>query len=414
MLLGVAVALAAFSLRRRYLRLLLVALVLVAVLLTVAVALYRSDLDPVGAAVGTGVPSVLPTPRERLVPTVAGTARSSAVSGAPPTAVLSASPTRDTPLPLSQPVVATPVPYLMPTKGRFGFGVAISSIERYDVGQLRAGWYLDWSADPEPASPEGMEYAQMVRVRGGSVFPHDEDLKEIAHLNPGSLWLVGNEPDVVWQDGITPLEYARVYHHVYTLLKEADPTCQVAIGGVSQPTPLRLQYLDLILEAYRDLYGETMPVDVWNVHAFILREERGSWGVDIPPGISVDEGRMYEIEDHDNLEIFRQQVVDFRRWMEARGEGDKPLVVSEYGIVMPSEYGFSQQRVQDFMYATFDFFMTATDPELGYAPDGDRLVQRWLWYSLSDTVYPTGNLFDPVTGEITALGLAYASYVVSH
>jgi hypothetical protein len=128
----------------------------------------------------------------------------------------------------------------------------------------------------------------------------------------------------------------------------------------------------------------------------------------------VDEGRLYEIEDHDSLEIFRQQVVDFRRWMEESGERDKPLIVSEYGIVMPAEYGFSQQRVQDFMYATFDFFMTATDPELGYAPDGYRLVQRWLWYSLSDTVYPTGNLFDPVTGQITALGLAYGSYVVSH
>ena len=31
-----------------------------------------------------------------------------------------------------------------------------------------------------------------------------------------------------------------------------------------------------------------MPVDVWNVHNFVLREERGSWGVDIPPGIPDD------------------------------------------------------------------------------------------------------------------------------
>jgi hypothetical protein len=306
------------------------------------------------------------------------------------------------------------LPCIVPSWTRFGFGVASSTIDRFDVGQLHAGWYLDWSADPEPARPGGMEYAQMVSVRGGSAFPRDGDLQEIARSNPGSLWLVGNEPDVSWQDSLTPVEYAGVYHHVYTLLKDADPTCQVAIAGVAQPTPLRLFYLDLILEAYHDLYGERMPVDVWNVHAFILREERSSWGVDIPPGMTVDEGRLYEIEDHDSLEIFRQQVVDFRRWMEESGERDKPLIVSEYGIVMPAEYGFSQQRVQDFMYATFDFFMTATDPELGYAPDGYRLVQRWLWYSLSDTVYPTGNLFDPVTGQITALGLAYGSYVVSH
>jgi hypothetical protein len=170
----------------------------------------------------------------------------------------------------------------------------------------------------------------------------------------------------------------------------------------------------MILDAYRDLYNQIMPVDVWNVHNFVLREERGSWGVDIPPGISVDQGRLYEIEDHDSLEIFRQHILDFRQWMKDRGQREKPLIVTEYGIVMPSEYGFSHQRVRDFMYATFDFLMTATDPDLGYPPDDDRLVQRWCWYSLSDTVYPTGNLFDPSTGQITPLGLAYGSYVVSH
>jgi hypothetical protein len=66
------------------------------------------------------------------------------------------------------------------------------------------------------------------------------------------------------------------------------------------------------------------------------------------------------------------------------------------------------------MYATFDFFITSKDPDLGYPADDNRLVQRWLWYSLSDTVYPTGNLFDAATGQITPLGLAYGSYVVSH
>jgi hypothetical protein len=66
------------------------------------------------------------------------------------------------------------------------------------------------------------------------------------------------------------------------------------------------------------------------------------------------------------------------------------------------------------MYASFDFFLTATDAELGYPADDNRLVQRWLWYSVSDTVYPAGNLFDPETGQITPLGLAYGSYAAGH
>lgn len=254
----------------------------------------------------------------------------------------------------------------------------------------------------------------MIRVQGSSYHPGGQDLEQVIQSNPGSLWIVGNEPDVVWQDNATPVEYATVYHEVYGLLKTIDPTCQVAIGGVSQATPLRLQYLDMILDAYRDLYGEMIPVDVWNVHAFILREERGSWGVEIPPGISVDQGRRFEIDDHDDMTIFQQQIVAFRRWMKDKGERNKPLIVSEYGILMPEDYGFPSERVREFMYATFDYFMTATDHSLGYPADGDRLVQRWAWYSLSDTNYATGNLFDPDTGLITPLGLAYGSYTSSH
>ncbi|NIN69719.1 MAG: hypothetical protein GTO63_34555, partial [Anaerolineae bacterium] len=100
--------------------------------------------------------------------------------------------------------------------------------------------------------------------------------------------------------------------------------------------------------------------------------------------------------------------------MKERGERNKPLIVSEYGILMPEEYGFPYEKVREFMYGTFDYFMTATDQALGYPADGNRLVQRWAWYSLSDTNYPTGNLFDPDTGLITPLGLAYGSYTSSH
>jgi hypothetical protein len=350
------------------------------------------------------------------VPTV------SDLAGSPsPTEILTATSTPEPENPTAAPLrptslatVATPLPDIHPVSSRFGVGVAISSIEEFDVGQLHAGWYLDWSSSPDPTHPDGMEYVQMVNVSGGNILPGIGDLERTARLNPGSLWLVGNEPDVLWQDGIAPREYARVYHDVYQALKGVDPTCQVAIGGVSQPTPLRLEYLDMILDAYEELYGGMIPVDVWNTHAFILREERDSWGVDIPPGVSVDEGRLFEIEDHDSLQVLGQQIVDFRRWMKDKGERAKPLIVSEYGIVMPAELGFSHERVEDFMYASFDFFLTAKDPDLGYPNDDNRLVQRWLWYSLSDTVYPTGNLFDPDTRQITPLGLAYGSYVVSH
>jgi hypothetical protein len=286
-----------------------------------------------------------------------------------------------------------------------------SDVDRYDVARLGAGWYLQSATVKEPSRPAGMEAAQFVSVQGGSYSPDGATLQDIARHSPGTLWLVGNEPDVVWQSNATPQEYARVYHDAHDLLKDADPACQVAIGAISQVTPLRLRYLEEVLAAYQELYDQPMPVDVWNIHLAILREERGSWGVDIPPGLADDAGILYEIGDNANVEILKQQVVTFRRWMAQQGLRDRPLIVTEFSVLMPSEYGFPLDTVRDFMTAAFDFFLNARAGDIGWPADGNRLVQRWAWYSVADTVYATGNLFDPGTGQITPLGEAFADYV---
>ncbi len=286
------------------------------------------------------------------------------------------------------------------------------------AGRLGAGWYLDWRASPEAVRSaavrlEAVEYVPMIRLKGGQPSPSGEHLLAAVDAMPGALWLIGNEPDVEWQDNIPPELYAQLYHDLYALLKERDPTCQVAIGGVSQPTPLRLRYLDRILQEHRNRYGEPMPVDFWNVHNFVLREQRDSWGVGIPPGLADDSGRLREISDHADLGIFRQQIVDFRRWMAERGQRDKPLLITEYGILMPADYGFPPDKVEGFMLDTFEFLRTATDPALGYPADGDRLVQRWCWYSLWDLRYPTGNLLQPGGEELTPLGEVFGEYAHS-
>jgi hypothetical protein len=279
------------------------------------------------------------------------------------------------------------------------------------ITQLRPGWYLDWTVAERPARPNNAEYAQMVRVPQGKPDPELKTIGQIAQQNPGALWLVGNEMDVIWQDNATPEEYAAAYHDVYATLKQADPTSRVAIGGISEPSPLRLQYLERVLNTYRDRYGQDMPIDVWNMHNFILPEQHGSWGVDIPPGFDATSGLSFAIDDHDRLDIFKQQLIDFRRWMAQHGYRDKELLVTEYGILMYADYGFDYPRVRDFMLGTFDYMRTATDPKLGLSADGNRLVQRWCWYSLADTDYPTGNLIDPKTRQLTPLGRDFKKYL---
>jgi len=357
------------------------------------------------------VPAPTRTP-EPIVPTPTPVPGVADATPPPATTPVPVSP-GPSPSPAATPAERTVAELLYAGKNRWGIGVASRPITHYDVEPLRLGWYVNWRVEPDPARPGGAEFAQMVRLKGGALQPDGETIADVARATPGSLWLIGNEPDVKWQDNVDPITYARLYHEAYAAIRGADPTARVAIGGVAQPTPIRLRYLDAILEAYQDQFGADMPVDVWNVHNFVLREERGAWGVDIPPGFDDQHGALYEIEDSASLEHFRQQIWDFRRWMARRGFQNRPLIVSEYGVLMPEDYGFPPERVTAFLVGTFDFFLTASDPALGYPEDGYRLVQRWCWYSLDapDTYYPTGRLFDPQTGAMTAVGQGWATYV---
>lgn len=305
---------------------------------------------------------------------------------------------------------------------RFGLCL-VTDIDAYNVAKLNAGWYLDWGTDQIPSRPNGMEYIQVIRVQqtGSDMYsysPSGATLDNIIAANLGATWFVGNEPDSIWQDDIKPDLYARAYHDVYTLLKGQDPNCTVAIGAIVQPTPLRLQYLDIVWDTYRTLYGEKLPTDLWNIHSFILREKRNppdNWGAYIPPGIDADEGILYDMRDIDNLDIFRQRIITFRQWMKDKGERNKPLWISEYGILFPDDYFdedgryFDHARVKTFLEGTFDFFLNETDESLGYPYDENRLVQRWAWYSVDDDSLG-GYLFDPTTKAIEPLGQDYADY----
>jgi hypothetical protein len=318
---------------------------------------------------------------------------------------------------------------------RFGVGSG-GSVNSYDVAALNLGWYVDWQARQSAQPPAGVEYVQTVRLKqvGGSgwafVSPRASELTATVQANPSSLWFIGNEPDSPFQDDMVPEAYAHGYHDVYHWIKALDPTAQVGIAGIVQPTALRLEYLDVVWESYLQTYGERMPVDVWNIHTFILREATVPpdpepcgphtipvWGAYFPPGISGQSGQLYCLRDQDDVELFAQRIRAFRQWMADKGERDKPLIVTEYGILFPEDYSdedgarFDRERVSDFMVASFDFFLNETDPETGYSRDSDRLVQRWAWFSLNADPYDWGGtLFDPDTHALLPLGEDFAAY----
>lgn len=308
---------------------------------------------------------------------------------------------------------------------RFGVNGAPQS---YPIEPLRVGWYMDYQATLNPKTPGGIEYFPTLRLEqigadgyNYSIFGEDmlpttpAQLNAVIDNNPGAHWFIGNEPDrIFWQDDMEPRAYARAYHDLYTLIKQRDPSAKIIAGAIVQPTPVRLQYLDLVLQNYTDLYGEKMPVDVWAFHNFILNEASCSyyatqypndpdrvlsicWGADIPPGINAVDGLRIDVQDNDDIELFKQQVIAFRTWMADNGYRNVPVFLSEYGVLMPQGIfnpDFDAARVNAFMNASFDFLLNATDPNIGYPGDGNRLVQRFSWYSVDDNVDHNGFLFN--------------------
>ena len=317
---------------------------------------------------------------------------------------------------------------------RFGVGVArqYGDVTDYDVAGLRVGWYMDWSYSAAPARPGGIAYMQLVRTLPDGSPPDWASLEAAVRANPGAWWLVGNEPDARpgVMDSQPPASYAAAYHSIYTFIKALDGSAHVGPGGVIQPTPLRLRYLDMALDAYEAQHGAPLPADFWATHVQILQEDRDDWGAGIPQGIGDDTGRLYTIQDNGDPAIFEQLVRELRAWMAARGLRDKPLVISEYGVLMPSlylcycdDYAIGDAIVVDFMRRSFDFLLSASDAATGCPGDGNRLVQRWSWYSLNDKPYDVppygigynGALYDfsvrEYPGKLTLFGRAFSGYL---
>jgi hypothetical protein len=306
---------------------------------------------------------------------------------------------------------------------RFGVG-ATDNISSYDIAPLRMGWYVNWAASAAPPRPNGIRYVPTIRLTevGTSppytYSPSGAQLQTVIANNPGAVWFIGNEPDRPgpWQDDCHPHVYAQAYHELYYLIKAADPTAQVFAGGIVQATEIRLQYLDLVLSSYKSLYGESLPTDGWSIHGFVLNEvdcdydPLNCWGAEIPAGVSADFGEILTIDDNDDFDLFKERIERFRQWMADSEYRGLPVYLSEYGINMPPDYGFPPTRVNAFMTQTFDYLLTATDPELGDPTDDYHLVQRWAWWSLSVTYNTNGWLFDPTTYARTSHGDQWVTY----
>ena len=122
------------------------------------------------------------------------------------------------------------------------------------------------------------------------------------------------------------------------------------------------------------------------------------------------------VNDHDNLDLIVQQIRDFRQWMAHHGQRNKPLIDTEYGILMTADVGFDYPRVRTFMLGSFQRFSSdLIDANLGYPDDGNRMLQEWFWFALAvddfeGRISNTG-LYSAQTHAIKPLGRDFANFV---
>jgi hypothetical protein len=315
---------------------------------------------------------------------------------------------------------AQPVENISNGTCRFGITSALGT-EGYDIASLGVGGYLDWGASTTPSLPDGVEYVRVLRLRNDVYSSTVANLPTWVSSYPGSIWLVGNEPDTTYggQDALTGEVYADRFFYLATQIRLLDPTAMIGFGTIVQPTPIRMRYLDHAWTRLVSLAGSVSAasdlIDIWSIHSFILNEYPYQWGTGVPPGFESDFADAVIITnfaDTYSITKFQQRIVAFRTWMNNKGERNKPLWITEYGSLLPPEdppdgpdyVNVSDTDTTNYMLATFDYLLNATNSLTGLSDDGNRLVQRWFWYSMNDHRYNFGgSLFDPDNEKIATL-----------
>jgi hypothetical protein len=321
---------------------------------------------------------------------------------------------------------------------RFGMTTTVRAGGFADPDNLRktrASAVIDWHTESQlPLSPD-LDYIHVLHTGGGFSQASLNNIPSLVKKYPAAYWQIGNEPDTCYeeQDCTLPEDYAAQYLAYARALRAADPQAKIGFGAIVQPTPIRLVYLDKVWAKLTTLAGSAQAasdlIDYWTIHSFMLNEKPGEWGTGVPPGVDPSEAPLFTIKigaprdetykTYSNA-IFEERVRTFRTWMAAKGQRNKPLWITEYGSLLPpidppnrNLVNVPDKKTIDFMIKSFNFLRSATDSAAGLPTDGNRLVQRWFWYSLNEHRYTFGGtLFDPENNNLpTPVGEAFIDYI---
>lgn len=345
------------------------------------------------------------------------------------------------------------------TSCRFGIA-AIPENAGYAVSlaQFKVGGFVDWNNNPSRVLPGDVTYLRVISVSD----PFDDVqvanyAANLARAYPGSYWQIGNEPDTtyqghgIYQDNVTASQYGHRYYVIATAIRQADPTAKLGFGSVVQPTAVRFRYLEMALARLIQDSGNASTayglIDFLSIHAFILNEDEdhnddgiidNKWGTGVPK--DYNDPYLYCITTNPDgtcktkilpealtpaqtydINRFKSRIQNMRQWMYNNNLRNKPLWITEYGSLLPpitrpedNLTTLPDSVTAQYMVNTFDYLRTATSTTTGLPADGNRLVQRWFWYSLNEHRYWFGgSLYDPDTSppQLTLIGQTFINYM---
>jgi Malectin domain/Glycosyl hydrolase catalytic core len=294
------------------------------------------------------------------------------------------------------------------------WGLAASTLDSAEVSDLLnmgVRWYQNWQFNPETAAIGSLEYMPTAlpswRPTDACTIPGDgvtitqkitQDTNHSKYPN-GTIWLLGNEVGLYYNGNTqiwTAADYAQRYRRCYRLLKGIEPynaeiasrNFQIATTSISPEGSYTsgasggIDWLRIVRASYLSQFGEVMPIDVYNIHLYAMAA---------------------------NMPRLITGTINFRTAMAGEWDArDKPLIVTEVGMWQTANWDASVS----FLNQMVDFFNSAADPAIGNSTDGNRLVQRWAWFTNTRPEYADSqywyytNLYDDV-GARTVLGNAY-------
>ena len=257
-----------------------------------------------------------------------------------------------------------------PPPRAFGVAVGYGLGGARELDQFKSAWYTDFGFRDAVIDVHQRLYLVEANADWRTA-------PEIARQHPGEWWQFGNEPNDPNQDNLPPEEYAMRYHAFYFGLKAADPTASIMAAGIANADA---RWANTFREAYRTRFGRYPRVDGWSIHNYLLDSCAGAL----------------------DANVFKSRIVAFRDWMAQIGVTDKPLLLTEYGVL----YGNGCCGCPIIVDEDVTKFMRETALWL----KDSRLVQGWAWFAANSGGRYNGDLFGS-DSTLTQVGATYRDLI---